>query len=156
MAAIFTNYTPYVIVVNITERQTIDHSDINNFKMNPGSIIMQPKERIPQIRLTPQSNIYICSYDCRYLGHFTTAFFSNLPDLNVYIGLVINGKIVMSEQNLVPSDVDFGIARTIDQSDPRLLLMSPYFILLVVIILLICVAIFSKYVYSSWNSIPDH
>lgn len=154
--ATITNYTPYTLIINIKNYKVDDHANIENYKLSEKSYILLPNAKIPNLGINKSSNIYVCSENCRYLGHFNMVFIKIRPNLSIYIGVVMNGQIILSNQDAIPSDVDFGISRTIDQSDPKLMLMNPYFYLLIIIILLISILVICKYVYSSWFNIPNN
>lgn len=151
---VITNYTPYAIIINIVNRKVLDHSNILNYKLRDDSIVLQPDQKIFTQDINNNTDIYICSDNCKYLGHFGMTFYKLADTFLIHVGLVMNGKIVLDNRDVVPSDVDFGLSRTINQSDPRLMLMNPYFYLLVVIILLVLVLAICKYVYSSGVSVP--
>lgn len=151
--ATITNYTPFTIIINIDQNTNQDHSNIENYKSSDQSIILVPNEKINDLALDKNSNLYICSENCRYLGHFNMFFIKIRPNLSIYVGLVVNGQIVLTNKDAIPSDVDFAISRTIDQSDPKIMIMNPYFYLLIVIILLVLVVAIIKYVYSSRHNI---
>lgn len=153
---VVTNYTPYPLIINIVNRKVIDHSDISNYKLRPDSIILYPDQKIFTKAIDNDTNMYICSDNCKYIGHFGMTFYKLTDTFLIHIGLVMNGKIILSNKDIVPSDVDFGLAHTINQSDPRLMLMNPYFYLLVVIILLVLVLAICKYVYSSWFGVSSN
>ena len=173
------NYTPYPIILNLSPSRGSrgqhnpignnpndnhpnitaaraptwappDHSDVNNFKIGPGSIVLQPGDRVEMTDIGPKSDLYICSENCKYIGHFGMAFYNITDNFLMHVGLVINGRIVFTDRDIVPADVNFGISRVIDQTDPRLMLLNPYFYLLVVIILLVLIGVLCKYAYSSW------
>lgn len=151
---VIANYTPYAIIINIVNRKVIDHSDISNYKLQDNSIVLQPDQKIFTRDVNNNTNIYICSDNCKYIGHFGLTFYKLMDTFLIHVGLVMNGKTILSNPDVVPSDTDFGLAHTINQSDPRLMLLNPYFYLLVVIILLVLVLAICKYVYSSWVSVP--
>lgn len=155
--ATITNYTPYTIIINIHPTiADMDHSSIHNYKLDDDSIILGPSKKINNVKLDKKSNLYICAENCKYLGHFNMVFIKIRPNLSIYVGLVVNGQIALSNKDAIPSDADFGISRTIDQSDPKIMMLNPYFYLLILIILLILMVAILKYAYSRWYYIPTN
>ena len=138
MGVIF-NYTPYSIIVNIRHENIVDHSDINNYKYYNYSIIIPKNERSANVHLRNSDNIYICSENCKFLGHFDMMNYKLHDDFTIYVGLVINGKLVTTNPGAIPSDVNFGISREIDQSQFWVMLLNPYFYLTLIVMVIIII-----------------
>lgn len=171
MGVIF-NYTPYTIIVNIAKPRDPrlftgsnnespigggaisprDYSDINNYKIGPRSIIIPKDGRSPNIDFTPDDDIYICSDNGLFLGHFGMNYYKIHDFFTIYVGLVINGTIHMTETGMVPSDVDFGLSKSIDQSQFWIMLMNPYFIL---VLILMVIVIIITYASTCWYCLSD-
>lgn len=138
------NYTGKKIIINTDEAHGVDYSNIKNFTPKPTSIILADGESA-QVKLTPNTNIYILSEDCKYLGHFPMKMFRNLPeDPILYVGLKRGKEIWLSNTNALPSDADLGIAKLVDQSRIWILFLNPvYYCGFIFIIFILFIIIFT-------------
>jgi len=130
------NYTGETIIVN-TSNKSVDHSDINNFLPNNKSVILGDGQRLEFI---PKKNIYIMSENCKYSGHFPLVLFRGLPkDPIIYVGLKRDEIIWFSRDEILASDIDFGLVRLINQSSPWIMIFNPYYVIVFNIILVIII-----------------
>lgn len=128
------NYTGTNIVINTDNKYNIDYSEINNYLPNENSIILADGEKA---EFKPMANVYIITEDCQHLGHFMMSMMSSLPqDPIIYVGIKRGNQIWLSNSNALQSDVDFGLARVLDRSNPLIMYFNPYYGILVYIILL--------------------
>jgi len=150
------NYTPYNIVINIKNTEILDHSNLNNYKYHKGSIYLKSGKNKIFYNITKNSNLYIMSQNCKYFGHFPMNSYKLLPNTVIYIGLV-NGyeDIKFINANLVPSDINFGLAKLFDSSSKTLPLLNPYVYLVFIFILLIIIFFIIKYAFKSRNNISN-
>lgn len=148
------NCAPYPIIINITNHPISDHSNIENYKIGPESIILE-QEKFTYADIPWNANIYICTSNCKYLGHFTVDIFRILADTTIYVGIIINRKIVFVNNKLITADINFGLAETIDQSDPSWLLLDPYLYLIIIAIILVLILSIINYAYTCWSGVSD-
>lgn len=137
------NYTGQNIIVNVDELHNVDHSAIKNYLPNDESIILADGQSA-EILVSRKTNIYILTENCNYSGHFSLKLMTLPSDPIMYVGIRKGKNIQFSQSNLLPSDVDFGLARVLDQSSFWVMLLNPYyytllvFLIVVVIISLTC------------------
>lgn len=135
------NYTGKTIIVNFDEKSNHDYSLIENYSPNKSSIILADAQKA-ETKLTKNTNIYIMSEDCKYIGHFSMRMMQHLPtDPIIYVGIRKGEEVWLSHGGLYASDVDFGLAKTIDQSKGWIMFLNPFFFLTVTFILLIVMVV---------------
>jgi hypothetical protein len=139
------NYTGNNIIIN-TSDDVIDHSDINNFTPNSKSIILGDGDKAEFI---PKKHIYIITENCKHSGHFPMALHRSLPhDPIIYVGIKRDETVWFSKENLLLSDVDFGLVKTLDQSSPLLMIFNPWYVIVfyIIIIMIIISIILTIYI----------
>lgn len=147
-----TNYVNQTVIINTNTYTKIDHSDIRNFIPNKDSIFLAP-DQSTRMPISNKTNIYIITEDCKYLGHFFIGMMDLPKDPIIYIGLTGNPNVILTAKNALPSDVDFGLARVLDQRNPLIMILNPYFYIVIVLIMLLILFIFIKLV--SCNNISS-
>lgn len=145
------NYTGRTIIINTSELRA-DHSNIFNYTPNKKSVILKDAQSA-NLKVGKNTNIYIITKDCMYLGHFPMNMMQALPDDPImYVGLRKNNEVWMSRDAL-PADVDFGLSRVVDQSQFWIIMLNPYFYLLFVFLVFIIYTVIIVIAYRSINNL---
>jgi len=139
------NYTGQTIIVNLSQpllgRSPEDHSLIKNYIPNEKSIILGDKQHADH-NLTSKTNMYIMTENCTHSGHFAFSMMRSLPmDPIIYVGIKKGNDVIFSQSDLLPSDVDFGLAKLLDQSNFWVMLMNPLFFVILMFIIVFTVII---------------
>jgi hypothetical protein len=130
------NYTGKTIVVN-TSDEDVDHSLIVNFEPNDKSLILGDGQ---QAEFILKKHTYIMTEECSHSGHFPLVLFKHLPkDPIIYVGIKRDETVWLSKDDILASDIDFGLVKMLDQSSPILMVFSPFYMILVFMIVILLV-----------------
>jgi hypothetical protein len=130
------NYTGETIVVN-TSNKDVDHSLIENFSPNDKSIILADTQ---QLEFIPKKHTYIMTEKCTHSGHFPTVLFKSCPkDPIIYVGIKRDETVWLSKDDVLASDIDFGLVKMLNQSSPILMIFNPFYVMIIYAILILII-----------------
>jgi hypothetical protein len=136
---IIKNFLPNPIIINIAPLRKpgtlVRHAEIRHYLANPKSLIIPANSSEFTSDIQPDSNLYISTDNAKYMGH---------ADLqHVQFGnLLFVGKSKSGFPD-VPSgaDINIGLGRVINISNPSIMFFNPYYNLLILIILIFVMAV---------------
>lgn len=128
------NYSGSTIIIN-TSNEEVDYSDINNFLPNKTSVILGDTQ---QAEFIPKKHTYILTEDCKYSGHFPKVLFKAAPsDPIIYVGIKRDEVVWFSKDDLLASDIDFGLVKLLNQSSPIMMIFHPWYVMLVYVVIIL-------------------